>query len=79
MRWGDFGHLWQIIISGDADVFEEGMTTVVTVRDFSVIFDSYSQFEDGVLSIKLINMDDSDEDGNEDEEKRRGLAVLVDG
>ncbi|XP_047948131.1 pre-mRNA-splicing factor SYF1-like [Salvia hispanica] len=49
------------------DIFEEGMTTVVTVRDFSVIFDAYSQFEDSVLSIKMDNMDDSDEeDGNED-------------
>lgn len=27
------------------DVFEEGMSQVMTVRDFSVIFDAYSQFE----------------------------------
>ncbi|KAH6824164.1 Tetratricopeptide repeat superfamily protein [Perilla frutescens var. hirtella] len=48
------------------DVFEEGMTTVITVRDFSVIFDAYSQFEDSMLSIKLEAMDDSDEDGKEE-------------
>lgn len=51
------------------DIFEEGMTTVITVRDFSVIFDAYSQFEDSMLSIKLETMDDSDDDGNEDNEE----------
>ncbi|KAF9620785.1 hypothetical protein IFM89_014620 [Coptis chinensis] len=32
------------------DVFEEGMTTVVTVRDFSVVFDAYSRFEESTLA-----------------------------
>lgn len=50
------------------DIFEEGMTTVITVRDFSVIFDAYSQFEDSMLSIKLETVDDSDDDdGNEED------------
>ncbi|KAJ3693391.1 hypothetical protein LUZ60_008871 [Juncus effusus] len=35
------------------DVFEEGMSTVVTARDFSVIFDAYVQFEQSVLAVKL--------------------------
>ncbi|KAD5802791.1 hypothetical protein E3N88_14151 [Mikania micrantha] len=58
------------------DVFEEGMTTVVTVRDFSVIFDAYSQFEESVLALKMEGMDDSEEEeeednGDEDEEDDR--------
>ncbi|XP_022142130.1 pre-mRNA-splicing factor SYF1 [Momordica charantia] len=52
------------------DIFEEGMTTVVTVRDFSVIFDSYSQFEESMLAHKMENMDLSDE---EDEVQENGL------
>lgn len=28
------------------DIFEEGITTVMTVRDFTLIFDSYAEFED---------------------------------
>ncbi|KZV27511.1 hypothetical protein F511_04562 [Dorcoceras hygrometricum] len=54
------------------DIFEEGMTSVITVRDFSVIFDAYSQFEESMLSIKMENMDlsdDEDDEENENEEK----------
>ncbi|GAB2231457.1 hypothetical protein Droror1_Dr00010464 [Drosera rotundifolia] len=50
------------------DVFEEGMTTVVTVRDFSVIFDAYSQFEESMLAYKMENLDLSDEEEEEDGE-----------
>ncbi|KAL6557474.1 hypothetical protein OROMI_017824 [Orobanche minor] len=47
------------------DVLEEGMTTVITVRDFSVIFDAYTQFEESMLSIKMESLDDSDDEDNE--------------
>ncbi|PIM99315.1 mRNA splicing factor [Handroanthus impetiginosus] len=48
------------------DIFEEGMTTVITVRDFSVIFDAYSQFEESMLSVKMETVDDSDDEENEE-------------
>ncbi|KAL0374274.1 UNVERIFIED_CONTAM: Pre-splicing factor SYF1 [Sesamum radiatum] len=48
------------------DIFEEGMTTVITVRDFSVIFDAYSQFEESMLSIKMETLEDSDDEDNEE-------------
>ena len=31
------------------DVFEEGITTVKTVRDFTLIFDSYVEFEESII------------------------------
>ena len=31
------------------DVFEEGITTVMTVRDFTIIFDSYVEFEESII------------------------------
>lgn len=31
------------------DVFEEGITTVMTIRDFTLIFDSYVEFEETVI------------------------------
>ena len=31
------------------DVFEEGITTVMTVRDFTLVFDSYSEFEESII------------------------------
>ncbi|MCJ1266751.1 pre-mRNA-splicing factor syf1 [Lobaria immixta] len=32
------------------DIFEEGITTVMTVRDFTLIFDSYAEFEESIIS-----------------------------
>nr|XP_043610464.1 pre-mRNA-splicing factor SYF1 [Erigeron canadensis] len=67
------------------DVFEEGMTTVVTVRDFSVIFDAYSQFEESVLALKMEGLSESedeeengveDDDGDEEEEDRLNVGKL---
>lgn len=37
------------------DVYEQGMTTVVTVRDFSMIFDALTQFEESLISAKMEN------------------------
>lgn len=31
------------------DVFEEGITTVMTVRDFTIIFDTYAEFEESTI------------------------------
>ena len=42
------------------DIFEEGMTTVVTVKDFSVMLDAYSQFEESMLALKMEEMSDSE-------------------
>ncbi|VFQ63782.1 unnamed protein product [Cuscuta campestris] len=71
------------------DIFEEGMTTVVTVRDFSVIFDVYSKFEESMLALKMEEMsesevdDDDNDEGNiekgmkeEEEEDRLNVAKL---
>ncbi|GAU33526.1 hypothetical protein TSUD_386710 [Trifolium subterraneum] len=58
------------------DVFEEGMSTVVTVRDFSVIFDSYSQFEESMLAYEMEDMGLSDEEGELKMESRR-MKIFV--
>ena len=47
------------------DVFEEGISTVVTVRDFSVIFESYAQFEQSTLAAKIETLDIEDEEEDE--------------
>ncbi|KAK1387568.1 Pre-mRNA-splicing factor like [Heracleum sosnowskyi] len=54
------------------DVFEEGMTRVMTVRDFSVIFDAYSQFEESMLALKM------EEDISDNEEEDEEGSVVVD-
>ncbi|KAF2803041.1 uncharacterized protein BDZ99DRAFT_400128 [Mytilinidion resinicola] len=35
------------------DVFEEGVTTVMTVRDFSIVFDTYAEAEESLIGIKM--------------------------
>lgn len=44
------------------DVFEEGLQTVLTVRDFTVIFESYAQFEQSALAAKLETAEEDEED-----------------
>lgn len=39
------------------DVYEEGLTTVTTVRDFSLIFDTLTQFEETLLQHKVYHSD----------------------
>ena len=50
--WTGLATYW--ITRGDferaRDVFEEGITTVMTVRDFTMIFDSYVEFEESIIS-----------------------------
>jgi len=52
------------------DIYEEGMMKVVTVRDFSVIFDVYSRFEESTVAKKMEMMSSSDE---EDENEENGV------
>ncbi len=49
------------------DVYEEGLESVNTVRDFSLIFDAYTQFEESVISAKM-EAGDGDDDENDDDD-----------
>jgi len=35
------------------DVFEEGITTVMTVRDFTIVFDTYAEAEEALIGVKM--------------------------
>lgn len=35
------------------DIYEEGMCSVATVRDFGLIFDALSHFEESLLAAKM--------------------------
>ena len=53
--WVGLARYW--INKGDyeraRDVFEEGVTTVMTVRDFSIVFDTYAEAEEVLIGIKM--------------------------
>lgn len=44
------------------DVYEEGLHSVVTVRDFSLIFDALVQFEESLVSAKMEQLGDGDDE-----------------
>ena len=43
------------------DVYEEGLNTVTTVRDFSLIFDTLTHFEESLIAYKMQQADEEDE------------------
>lgn len=53
--WVGLARYW--INKGDyeraRDVLEEGITTVMTVRDFSIVFDTYAEAEEALIGIKM--------------------------
>jgi len=57
------------------DVYEEGLATVMTVRDFSVVFDAYTQFEESVLAAKMEAAGDEPAAASDDEDGRDFLLL----
>ncbi|KAK0357167.1 pre-mRNA-splicing factor syf1 [Friedmanniomyces endolithicus] len=59
------------------DVFEEGITTVMTVRDFSVVFDTYAEAEEALISIKLEDSATRQRKGRVDENADLDLDIRM--
>jgi pre-mRNA-splicing factor SYF1 len=56
------GQLWNLLASyyvglrnfeRARDIYEEGLQKVMTVRDFTQIFDAYSQFEESIINKQM--------------------------
>ena len=58
------------------DIYEEGLESVMTVRDFSLIFDAYAAFEENVLSSKMMQEEEEEEEEEENDEIELRLARL---
>ena len=43
------------------DIYIEGLSCIITVRDFSLIYDALTQFEEALISAKMENIADEDE------------------
>jgi pre-mRNA-splicing factor SYF1 len=43
------------------DIFEEGIHTVMTVRDFTQIWDAYTRFEDSIIEAQMQSADDEED------------------
>jgi pre-mRNA-splicing factor SYF1 len=49
------------------DIYEEGLAQVVTVRDFTQIFDAYSQFEESLITNLMESVGDNDNCDNDEQ------------
>lgn len=58
------------------DIYEEGMTKILTVRDFTQIFDAYSQFEESLITNLMERANEEGVDEDEDLELEMRLARL---
>ena len=47
-------------------VFEKGMKSVLTIRDFSQVFDAYAEFGQSILDAMMASLEDEDEEDKED-------------
>jgi len=59
------------------DVFEEGITTVMTVRDFTIVFDTYSEVEEALIGQKMEDAAARQTKGRTDEEADLDLDIRM--
>ncbi|KAI9053159.1 hypothetical protein LZ554_003425 [Drepanopeziza brunnea f. sp. 'monogermtubi'] len=59
------------------DIFEEGITTVMTVRDFTLIFDAYVEFEEAITGQLMENAAARSEKGIVDENADFDLDIRM--
>lgn len=69
--WAGLATYWITVGDFDMarDVFEEGITTVMTVRDFTMIFDAYVEFEESLISTLMDAVQDRSAKGMSDPDK----------
>lgn len=77
--WAGLATYW--ITMGDfdraRDVFEEGVTSVMTVRDFTMIFDAYVEFEESLISNLMDAAQDRSSKGQTDLDKDFDLDMKM--
>ena len=60
------------------DIFEEGVTSVGTVRDFTIVFDNYSEAEEAILGVLMERAQARAEKGRMDEDADFDLEIRMD-
>jgi len=59
------------------DIFEEGITTVMTVRDFTLVFDSYAEFEESIIGALMEAATLRSDKGRMDEDADSDLDIRM--
>ncbi|KAB8364847.1 hypothetical protein FH972_024710 [Carpinus fangiana] len=60
------------------DTFEEGATSVMTVRDFTIVFDTYAEAEEAVVGILMDQANTRAEKGKFDQDADADLEIRMD-
>ncbi|KAG0257464.1 pre-mRNA-splicing factor syf1 [Actinomortierella ambigua] len=63
--WNDLAKYWILLFHFEKarDVYEEALRSVMTVRDFTQVFDAYAEFEESVISAKMEAAEEAEEQG----------------
>ena len=59
------------------DIFEEGITTEMTVRDFTVVFDTYAEAEEALITIKFEEEESRKSKGKVDVDANTDLEIRM--
>lgn len=59
------------------DIFEEGVTTVMTVRDFTLVFDTYAEFEESIIGALMELASKRTDSGEEDQDADFDLDIRM--
>lgn len=77
--WSGLATYW--IIRGNferaRDVFEEAITTVMTIRDFTLVFDSYTEFEESIIGALMGSAANRSSKGSLDEDADFDLDIKM--
>ncbi|KAK9729646.1 pre-mRNA-splicing factor syf1 [Basidiobolus ranarum] len=77
--WNSLARYWimQNQFEKARDVYEEGINSVMTVRDFTQVFDAYAEFEESVITSKMELVAERAEDGEQDPEEDLDLDLRL--
>jgi len=73
----EVGYLWNLLaeyytrcslFEKAYDVFGEAINTVATVRDFTIVYDAYVEFQNNIVQVKMQQLQADDQDFDEDDD-----------
>jgi pre-mRNA-splicing factor SYF1 len=82
----EVGRLWQALagyfirlgqFEKARDVYDEAIQNVITVRDFTIVFDAYVLFEENILTAKISMHKDKEMEGEGERGRQCVCALLV--
>ncbi|KAG0202966.1 Pre-mRNA-splicing factor SYF1 [Mortierella sp. GBA30] len=76
--WNDLAKYWILLhhFEKARDVYEEAITSVMTVRDFTQVFDAYAEFEESVISAKMEAAEQAEADGEEVDQMELDMRLM---